>query len=362
MIRVSHLRKEYGTNVILDDVNVTVNDGDVISVIGPSGCGKSTFLRCLNLLETPTSGQIFLDGKEITARGTAAAEIRREIGMVFQSFNLFGNMTVAENVMFGPVTVQKRKRKDVWPEAAGLLAKVGLADRALHYPDELSGGQKQRVAIARALAMKPKILLFDEPTSALDPTLVHEVESVIRSLAEDGYTMMIVTHEMRFAREIANRVLYMDKGGICEDGTPEEIFEHPQRNNTRRFINRLRCLNERIESRNFDFIAMSSRIVAFGYKNLMPRETIRNASVVFEELCVQILLPKLEREVSVGFVLEYSEETGICEATVGYNAGFDLDFSGDSYPEILIRNAIRSMRPISDPDFGYIRQYLLQLR
>ena len=362
MIRICHLQKKYGSSVILNDVNVTVNDGDVISIIGASGCGKSTFLRCLNLLETPTSGQIFLDDREITAKGFPKSELHKEIGMVFQSFNLFGHLTVVENVMFGPVTVLKRPRAEVYPEAMELLARVGLADRALRYPDELSGGQKQRVAIARALAMKPRVLLFDEPTSALDPTLVREVELVIRSLAEEGYTMLIVTHEMRFAREAANRTFYMDEKGIYEEGTPEELFDRPKREKTRKFVRRLRCLEEHITSRDFDFIAMSSRIIDFGYRHLMPRQMIRNASVLFEELCVQTLLPKLPDEVSVGFSLEYSEDTGICEAIIGYDGDFDLDLSGNDYSDILIRNAVTDLLPLEREGCAYRKNYRTQLK
>ena len=362
MIRVSHLNKAYNGNQILEDVNVTINDGDVISVIGSSGCGKSTFLRCLNLLETPTSGEIFLDDREITAKNFSKTELHKEVGMVFQSFNLFGNMTVIENVMFGPVTVLRKKREDVYPEAMELLSKVGLADRALRYPDDLSGGQKQRVAIARALAMKPRVLLFDEPTSALDPTLVREVETVIRSLAESGYTMMIVTHEMRFAREVANRVFYMDERGIYEEGTPEEIFDRPKREKTRQFVNHLRCLNEHIDSKDFDFIEIASRIIEFGHKNLMPRQTIRNASVVFEELCVQTILPKLSEPVSLGFSLEYSEESGTAEVRVGYDGDFDIDLSEDSYSGILLRNAIESLEPVQDSENAYGKRYRLVLK
>lgn len=362
MIRVSHLTKAYNENTILEDISVTVHDGDVISVIGPSGCGKSTFLRCLNLLETPTSGQIFLDDREITAKNVRKSDIHKEIGMVFQSFNLFGNMTVVENVMFGPVTVNKKKRGEVYPEAIELLSKVGLSDHAFKYPDELSGGQKQRVAIARALAMKPRILLFDEPTSALDPTLVREVEMVIQSLAKSGYTMMIVTHEMRFAREVANRVFYMDEKGIYEDGTPEEIFDRPKREKTRQFVHRLRCLSESIVSKDFDFFAASNRIIAFGHKNLMPKRMIQNACVIFEELCVQTLLPKLEKEVCIGYTLEYSEETGECEVTIGYDGDFEIDLSGNELSDILIRNALKAISPADQAENAYRKNYRLVLR
>lgn len=362
MIRVAHLQKKYNGNTILKDVCTTINKGDVISVIGPSGCGKSTFLRCLNLLESPTSGQIFLDGREITAKGISKADLHRQIGMVFQSFNLFEHMTVIENVMFAPVTVLKKDRREIYPEAMELLTKVGLADRALRYPDELSGGQKQRVAIARALAMKPRVLLFDEPTSALDPTLVREVEMVIHSLAKEGYTMMIVTHEMRFAREVANRVFYMDQGGIYEEGTPEEIFDHPKREKTRQFVNHLRCLEAQITSRDFDFFALSSRIITFGHNQLLPRRIIRSASTVFEELCVQNLLPKLKDPISLFFSLEYSEDSGICEAHIGYNGDFDPDLSANHYNDLLVQNSVESLLPLEDVEHRYNRYFRAVLK
>ncbi|MBQ9721574.1 MAG: amino acid ABC transporter ATP-binding protein, partial [Oscillospiraceae bacterium] len=225
MIELKHLNKAYENAEPLRDVSITVNDGDVIAVIGPSGTGKSTLLRCINLLEKPTGGQIFLNGQEITAKGYDARRARRKMGMVFQSFNLFGHLTVIENLMTPPMDLLRKSKQEAYDTAVELLRRVGLSDKALNYPDELSGGQQQRVAIARTLSMDPEIILLDEPTSALDPTLVSEVQSVIRDLSRTGKTMMIVTHEMNFARSISNRVFYMDEGGIYEDGAPEDIFE-----------------------------------------------------------------------------------------------------------------------------------------
>ena len=218
MISIQHLKKVYPNVTPFSDVNVKIEKGEVISIIGPSGTGKSTLLRCLNLLETPTSGEIIVDGEAITAKGADISAVRRKMGMVFQAFNLFSHLTVIENIMLGPVDLLKLSRQEAYDEGMHLLNTVGLAEKALSYPDELSGGQKQRVAIARALAMKPEIILFDEPTSALDPTMVSEVLSVIRSLAREGLTMMIVTHEMKFARDVSTRIFYMDEGGIYEDG------------------------------------------------------------------------------------------------------------------------------------------------
>ena len=213
MIELRHLKKIYENAEPLKDVSVTINDGDVIAVIGPSGTGKSTLIRCINLLEKPTGGQIILNGEEITAKGYDVRKARRKMGMVFQSFNLFGHLTVIENLMVPPMDLLGKSRQEAYEKGVELLRRVGLADKALNYPDELSGGQQQRVAIARTLAMDPEIILLDEPTSALDPTMVSEVQAVIRDLSRSGKTMMIVTHEMNFARAISNRVFYMDEGG-----------------------------------------------------------------------------------------------------------------------------------------------------
>jgi len=229
MISVKNLSKHFGDLVVLKDVNLEIKKGEVISIIGPSGTGKSTLLRCLNLLETPTSGEIIVDGVNLLDKKTDVFKLRQKMGMVFQSFNLFSHLMVIENIMLGPVDLLKTSRQDAFDEGMKLLAMVGLAEKAYAYSDELSGGQKQRVAIARTLAMKPEIVLFDEPTSALDPTMISEVLAVIRKLAADGMTMMIVTHEMKFARDVSTRVLYMDEGIIFEEGTPQQIFDDPQK-------------------------------------------------------------------------------------------------------------------------------------
>ena len=239
MIKVEHLKKSFGGVSVLKDVNAEIAKGEVISIIGPSGTGKSTFLRCLNRLETPDGGRITVDGLEVTDPKTDLAAVRRRMGMVFQSFNLFGNLTVLGNVMAAPCDLLKVPEDEARRKALELLTRVGLADKAEESPDNLSGGQKQRVAIARALAMDPEILLFDEPTSALDPTMVGEVLEVIRALAKSGMTMLIVTHEMGFARDVSTRVFYMDQGIIYEEGTPEEVFNHPKRERTIDFVGRV---------------------------------------------------------------------------------------------------------------------------
>ena len=240
ILQVNHLSKTFGTHEVLRDIDFTVDRGDVISVIGASGSGKSTLLRCLNLLETPTSGEILYHGENILRRGFNCAAYRSHVGMVFQSFNLFNNMTVLENCISGQVKVLKRDRETARAHAMEYLERVGMSPYVNARPRQISGGQKQRVAIARAMAMDPEVLLFDEPTSALDPEMVGEVLSVMRDLAKSGMTMLVVTHEMAFARDVSRRVVYMNDGVICEQGSPEQIFGDPQKQETRDFLARFR--------------------------------------------------------------------------------------------------------------------------
>lgn len=239
MIEVRNLEKSFGDLHVLRGINETVNDGEVVCVIGPSGSGKSTFLRCLNLLEEPTGGDVILDGEKINADGVDIDRIRERLGMVFQNFNLFPHMSVLDNITLAPVKVKGQAKPEAEKEARRILGVVGLSDKAEAFPSSLSGGQKQRVAIARALAMKPEIMLFDEPTSALDPEMVGEVLAVMKDLAENGMTMVIVTHEMGFAREVADRVLFIDQGVIMEQGTPEELFGNPQNERTKSFLSKV---------------------------------------------------------------------------------------------------------------------------
>jgi len=239
VIKVIELHKYFGDLEVLKGVNATITKGEVVCVIGPSGSGKSTFLRCLNLLEEPTKGEVFLDDVSIVEHKKEIDKLRQKTGMVFQQFNLFPNMTVLENIMLAPRKVLKMTDQDARTRAEELLARVNLSEKADQYPSRLSGGQKQRVAIARALAMNPEIMLFDEPTSALDPEMVGEVLEVMKQLAGEGMTMVVVTHEMGFAREVADRVFYMDEGIIYEEGTPEQIFQNPQKTRTREFLSKV---------------------------------------------------------------------------------------------------------------------------
>ena len=235
-VKVVGLEKHFGDLVVLDGIDLAVDEGEVVCIIGPSGSGKSTFLRCINRLETATGGQIFVDDQEITSKKIDINKARENIGMVFQQFNLFANYTVLENIMLAPVELKKMNKAQAKAKAMELLTRVGLADKADNYPNQLSGGQQQRVAIARSLAMNPDIMLFDEPTSALDPEMVGEVLQVMKELAAGGMTMIVVTHEMGFARDVADRVIFMADGGIVEQGTPTEIFSNPQNQRTKDFL------------------------------------------------------------------------------------------------------------------------------
>ena len=239
LFEIKDLQKKFGNLTVFDGLSETICKGDVVVIIGPSGGGKSTFIRCLNLLEQPTAGKIYFEGEDITAKGFDVNKHRQKVGMVFQQFNLFNNLTVLENITISLTKVKKQSEEESKEKALKLLKRVGLEDKANAYPSQLSGGQKQRIAIVRALAMEPDVLLFDEPTSALDPEMVGEVLQVISDLARDGITMVVVTHEMGFARKVGTRVLFMDGGQIAEQGTPEEIFEYPQNARTKEFLSKV---------------------------------------------------------------------------------------------------------------------------
>ena len=239
MIKVDNLTKSFGELEVLKGINQEIKDGEVVVVIGPSGSGKSTFLRCLNLLESPTSGKIFVDDEEITSKKIDINKVREDMGMVFQSFNLFNNLNILDNITLAPTLVKKMEKAKAEEKARELLARVGLPDKAETFPKSLSGGQKQRIAIARALAMNPKVMLFDEPTSALDPEMVGEVLDIMKDLAREGMTMVVVTHEMGFAREVGDRIIFMDGGYVVEEGSPEEIFGNPQNDRTKDFLGKV---------------------------------------------------------------------------------------------------------------------------
>ena len=314
MISIRHLSKTFNNPdgsviTVLKDVNCDIDKGEVISIIGPSGTGKSTLLRAINMLEPPTSGEIWVDGENIMEKGYPLDKMRRKMGMVFQSFNLFSHLTVLENVTFAPVRLRGLSEDEAKEVAMELLKKVGMSQKAGVYPDSLSGGQKQRVAIARALAMDPGVILFDEPTSALDPTMVGEVLSVIRQLAKDGLTMLIVTHEMRFAHDVSTRIFFMNEGVIYEDGTPAQIFEHPVRSATKAFVNRIQKLVFEIENDDFDYLQIHTGLGNFCIKYNIA-DKIEPAYVLIKEMLFNYMRPY--RPLTLRFThAELSGETAI---------------------------------------------------
>ena len=311
MIQVEHLSKKFGNLTVLKDITVEIKKGEVISIIGPSGTGKSTFLRCLNLLDQPSGGTIRIAGVDILDKKSDVPKIRQKMNMVFQSFNLFSHLSVLENLTLGPLKLLGKGQQEAEQKSLELLKLVGLAEKADSYPDELSGGQKQRVAIARCMAMDPEIILFDEPTSALDPTMVSEVLAVMRRLAKEGITMLVVTHEMDFARDVSSRVFYMDEGLIYEQGTPQQIFDNPQREKTLAFINGIRSVCFHIETPDFDLYAMNAEIEQFCERQIISKQTRNRVLLVLEEL-LMIYQPLLQTTM-LDLTLTYSEKTGCLE-------------------------------------------------
>ena len=343
MIRVTGLVKNFGALQVLRGVDATIRKGEVISIIGPSGCGKSTFLRCLNRLEEPSGGQIELDGRDVTAPGVDIAAVRQRMNMVFQAFNLFSHLTVLENLTLAPTRLKGVAPAEAAERGMELLRLVGLAERAHYLPSELSGGQKQRVAIARCLAMDPEVILFDEPTSALDPTMVGEVLAVVRNLAKQGLTMLIVTHEMDFARDVSSRVFFMHEGRIHEEGPPAQIFGSPQRPETRAFIHRVRSRHYTLSSPDVDIFALHGDIDVFCEKHLLPRQTAHDLQLLVEELVLffmedlrarrtfELTVEYLEAKREVQASLALPEGVGNPFAAAGEDAGFDVGLQ-------LIRN------------------------
>jgi len=345
LISVKHLCKVYPDVTPLKDINCDIEKGEVISIIGPSGTGKSTLLRCLNCLEIPTKGEIWVDGQNILNPGVDLNKVRQKMGMVFQSFNLFAHLMIIENVMLGATDLLGMPRQAAYDQGMELLQSVGMAEKAFAYPDELSGGQKQRVAIARTLSMKPEIILFDEPTSALDPTMVGEVVSVIRGLAEKGMTMMIVTHEMKFARDISTRVFYMDQGLIFEDGTPQQIFGNPQKERTQLFIKQLKPFHYDIDSTKFDFLGINSDMAKFFLKCLAPDRFTKRSQSLFEELFMQCVLPHVPKGVKGALDLGWSDRNGYCEFALRYD-GPDYNPLEDAGDNELSLKIVHKMAPV----------------
>lgn len=356
LIRIEHLKKEYPNTTPLKDINCTVNKGDVISIIGPSGTGKSTLIKCINKLEIASDGAIFYKNENILEKKYNDNGLRRKIGMVFQSFDLFAHLTVLENIILAPMSILGIPRKEAVDKAKELLEQVGILDKSDAYPSELSGGQQQRVAIVRTMAMNPEIVLFDEPTSALDPTMVGEVLKVIKNLAKQGLTMMIVTHEMNFARKVSNRVFYMDQGIIYEEGSPEEIFGNPKGELTRQFVKKLHMLRYNIIPDTFDFISMNTEIEQYAYNNLINRKQVQKVLAVIEEICVINLLTVLkEKNGTAELTVEYSEEEELIALKLKYGMGrYNLLEKIDEISNKIINATVNSLEYTYEDGCNYI--------
>ena len=322
MISIRNLKKSYPQTVVLDNVNLEIPKGSCTVIIGGSGCGKSTLLRCINKLETPDCGQILIDGEDILAPDADVLRIRQKMGMVYQQFNLFSHLNVMENIILAPMKVRGISQKQAMAEAEELLEMVGMETRRFQMPSQLSGGQKQRVAIARAMAMHPEILLFDEPTSALDPTMVEEVESVIRRLVHNGLTSVIVTHEMRFARNIASQVVFLAEKGVYESGTAEEVFDNPSRSLTRQFLYRARMLERTLTSADADVYGLSSEIRAFAAPYGFGLRPARALDYICDELLLPILHSGSGVTIHVRFV---ADEAGLDHTALISFPGLGVD-------------------------------------
>jgi len=341
IISVKNLEKRFGDNVILKNVSAEIEKGEVISIIGPSGTGKSTLLRAINHLDPPTSGEVFFDGEKITKKNMDA--IRHKMGMVFQSFGLFSHLDVTGNLTAGQVKLLKTSKKEAMEKAGVLLKSVGLSERSHHFPNQLSGGQKQRVAIARCLAMSPEVILFDEPTSALDPTMVSEVMAVMRSLAKSGMTMLVVTHEMDFARDISNRVFYMDECGIYEEGSPSEIFNNPQKQKTQAFIYNIRSYNFEASSRDFDHVEMLSGVDNFCFRHAVDQKVVNKLRLLAEELVINIVTPKYG---ACTLTINSSEKLGTYELSISYGGESSdaLEYAEDDLSVMMVRGNAKDIR------------------
>jgi len=346
MITIRNLCKKFGDVEVLKDISTEIQKGEVISIIGASGGGKSTLLRCLNLLEQPTSGSIIVDGVDLLNPATDVAAVRQKMNMVFQSFNLFAHMTALENLTLAPIKLKGMRKEEAQERCMELLRLVGLAERAHYFPQELSGGQKQRVAIARCLAMDPEIILFDEPTSALDPTMVSEVLAVIRKLAKQGLTMLIVTHEMDFARDVSSRVFYMDDGAIYEEGPPGQVLDNPQRERTRAFLHHVRTWRYAIGSPHVDLFALHGEINNFGEKQLLSRQAIFNLQLLSEEL-IQLVRPQLRAGAKFEFAVQFVEEDRTLLAWLHMPPGapnpLEIETDDTQLSLTLIRNVVANI-------------------
>lgn len=337
-LRVQGLSKSFGTLTVLRDIDLTVEQGERVAIIGPSGAGKSVLLRCIAMLEKPDAGQIFAGFTDVTRRGVNLNLVRQKMGMVYQGFHLFSHMSVLENITFAPVRVKRLPKAEAEEKAVELLGMVGLRDKIHATPDTLSGGQKQRVAIARCLAMEPDVLLLDEPTSALDPAMTAEVLAIVRKLAQTGLTLLLVTHEMNFAREFASRVLYMDEGGIYEQGPPEQIFGAPERPKTIAFIERLKIFEQRIESAGFDLVGMNARVEVYFQRYGLGKKRLYGLQLLLEELLVLLFREQFsESQPDIGLTVQYAGQTKEVKINLSYGGpAYDPSAGGDGDLGVLL--------------------------
>ena len=357
VIEIRGLKKSFGDLQVLHDVNFSVDEGERIVIIGGSGCGKSVFLRCIELLEIPDAGQIFIDGNEITAPNCDIDKIRQSMGMVYQKFNLFTHMTVMENLCIAPIKLLGMSKVEAEHKATELLTQVGLSSKAEVYPSVLSGGQQQRIAICRSLMMNPKVILFDEPTSALDPTMVSEVLAVIRMLAKRNLTMIIVTHEMNFAREVATKILFFADGGIYEQGTPEEIFENPKREKTVAFINRQKNFHYEIYERDFDLIEMQGMIWNFAEKYGFKNKSASRLQLCCEEAIYTMMSGCYddEEKISITVDITYTEIDGTTELNLicagkNYNPFDDED--DENLSVVILKKRAKNFSHVYENNFN----------
>lgn len=359
LLEIEHLAKKYEGVEPLKDVSCIVSAGDVISVIGPSGTGKSTFLNLINRLEIPDRGRILFHGEDTSAAGYNLNQLRQHVGMVFQSFNLFQHLTVVENVMLAQTVLLKRSRQEAYERSMQLLETVGLSGKALSYPAEMSGGQQQRAAIARTIAMDPQIVLFDEPTSALDPTMVEEVLAVIRNLAQHGTTMLVVTHEMKFAKNVSTRVFYMDEGVIYEEGSPAQLFENPQKARTRQFIQHLKSLSFTLREGDSDFSSQIEEMDNFFRKHLVPVNLQRGMLTVLEELCIERISCHRKNYNEIALAFEYAKANEEISFTVSFGGdAWDPLSNAESVPVLLLRHVASDLKVSADDNGNRVEGFL----
>ena len=362
LYQVSHLRKSYGEVTPVKDISCDIHKGEVITIIGPSGTGKSTFLNLLNHMETADGGEILFRGENTLEKGYDLNGLRRKVGMVFQAFYLFSHLTIVENIMLAQVELLHRSEEEAFLYSMEALRQVGLSKKAMNYPAELSGGQQQRVAIARQVVMDPEAILFDEPTSALDPTTIGEVLIVMRRLAQKGMTMVIVTHEMNFARDVSDRIFFMDGGTIYEEGSPEQIFRSPKKEKTRQFIGHLKALTIELQGNDFDLGNAVSEIEAFGYRHMIDYSVIRRMNMVTEELGMTILQEHYREETEVQFVFVYHETDGRMSMKVEWRGEvFDPLVEGDQLSVALIRNALQDLKYEEDDGKGVLTAFIRKI-